>query len=223
MFLLRKINWRRRYWQVAGFNLTEIAMALGVMGLILGLIWVAAGALFLNDEIRVTNQQLETITHNIRTAFAEQGGVTDTGGGALTQALDQLRAFPLDMRQNPTTPTGVIFNIWSQATGGGLGSVSVDADNCAGTADVTAAPQPCFGVTFLNIPQNACIRLVTQNSQASLGLQQIEINGAVAGIIGNAVKPLPVPASTAEAGCNNGNANGSNNILWIYSVKSVGS
>lgn len=200
-----------------GFTLTEAAIVLGIVGLVLGAIWVAAGAVSSNNKTRMTVQDLQAIAHNIRDIFAEQGGVTDSGSGALTRALDQLKAFPFDMRQDAGTSSGILFHPWSTQSNNGLGSVYIDADNCIGTANTASAPQPCFGVTFYSVPQSACITLLTQTSESGTGLKQIQVNGDTAGTAGG-LPPLPVPASTAQGACGV-----SNTVLWIYSVRSNGS
>ena len=202
----------------SGFTLAELGVVLGVVGLILGAIWVALGQVSASNQVRTATQQLISIVQNVHTALAEQSGVTDNGGILLTQSLDQLRVFPMDMRQNSTIPSGIIFNTWSQQINGGAGTVFVGADNCAGVPNTTGVVQPCFSVSFLNIPQNACVMLVTQSSQGDPGLQEVMINGADAGDA-NGGPPLPVPADTAAANCNNGNINGSNDIVWIYLLK----
>jgi hypothetical protein len=120
------------------------------------------------------------------------------------------------MRQNQANPAGTLFHPWSRRLNGALGSVSIDADDCAGTVNVAGASQPCFGVKFFDIPQDTCVQLVIQVSQAGLGLEAIEVNGVAAG-------PLPVPELTVTNLCNNASAFGTNDIVWEYSVRSGGS
>ena len=152
---------RRR--QTAGFSLTEMGVIIGILGLILGAIWVIAAQVYLNHKVRMAEQQLLAIIHNVRAIFAEQGGITDPAGGGLTQALDQLRAFPLEMRMTSTMPTGVLYHALSNATvlgqstfvipGNGKfpgGSALVFADSCNGTPLwAPPVPEPCFDVVFL--------------------------------------------------------------------------
>jgi hypothetical protein len=131
------------------------------------------------------------------------------------------------MRLNQAIPAGIISHPWSEyekpGGAGGNGSVIVDADNCAGVPDRAGNAQPCFGVTFYDVPQDACIQLVTQVSQKGLGLELINVNNVLTGSAVGGISPLPVPASTAKLNCNNGNPFGMNDIIWEYSVRSGGS
>nr|MDP9127854.1 hypothetical protein [Pseudomonadota bacterium] len=99
--------------------------------------------------------------------------------------------------------------------------VFVSANNCTGTDNVANAIEPCFGVTYLFVPQSACVSLVAQTTQLSMGVQQVMINGADAGDA-NGGPPLPVTASIASARCDNSNGSGSNTIEWIYKLKGDG-
>lgn len=205
---------------VAGLALVELAVVLGIWGLVLGGIWAVAAQVRLNNEVHTTSAQLLVIVQNVRAVFAEQGGVTGGNGSNLNQALDQLHAFPIEMRQD-ADPTGVISDLWSHATstnagGFSVGSVQVYADDCGGN-EALLSGQPCFGVTFLNVPQSACSDLLVQSSQEDAGLQQIKVNGSALGKC--AGLSWPISASAAAAACDNANGGGSNDIVWSYLVK----
>jgi prepilin-type N-terminal cleavage/methylation domain-containing protein len=217
MFMKRRTDRLPRRKNTAGFTLTELAIVMGIMALLLGAIWLAYNAVYTSNNTRLSVQELQAITHNIRNIYAEQGGVTDTG--TITQALDQLKAFPLDMRQDQSTAAGILFNPWNQKSNNGFGNVAIDADDCAGNANTTGTPQPCFGITFFYLPQNACIVLLEQTSEPGQGLQQINVNGQEIANVGG----FPVPEDTAVANCNNSDGSNANDIVWIYSVRSNGS
>lgn len=221
IFLMRTTKLLPIKARSAGFTLIETAIIMAVLGTVLGVVWVAASQVLKAKNITTATQEINAITQNIRAAYAEQPGIADTGSNALTQALDQLKAFPLDMRQNAAIPAGIIFNPWYPAVTSGVGSVILDADNCAGTADTSGVVQPCFGVTFLDVPRDACIQMVGQSMQLGAGLQQVNINTSTAGSLGG-TPGFPVSPSTARSLCNNlGTAHG-NDILWIYQLKAGG-
>lgn len=224
MLLIRSSGTPSHRQNAAGFTLVEISIVLVIFGLILGGVWVAAGHVRLNSQVRTASQQLLAIVQNVRATFAELGGVTGGNSSNINQALDQLKVFPLDMRQG-TSPTGVIFNPWSQvmssnAGGFGVGSVQVYSDDCTNDEALTTA-QPCFAVTFLGVPQSACIDLLVQSSQEDPTMQMIVVNGTIAGIINSTCPPLPITPSAAAAACTNGDGNGTNGIVWLYPAKDI--
>src|SRR5580700_11353983 len=61
-----------------GFTLTEIAIVLGIIGLILGALWVAAAAVYTNLRTSKTTTQLLTITQNLRALYATSASVDAT-------------------------------------------------------------------------------------------------------------------------------------------------
>jgi prepilin-type N-terminal cleavage/methylation domain-containing protein len=195
----------------AGVTLTEISIVLGIVGVILGAVWVAFAHVENSNRMRVTNQQLVAISNNVRAIFTERGGVTGSSSSPINQGLDQLKVFPLDMRQS-TDPTGIIFNLYDRTVapnGGGFsaGTVQVYADDCTGNEGAAGA-EPCFGVTFLKIPTEACIGLLTQ-AQQGMGLQQVITNG------GGNLTP-PITPTQARSNCS---ATNTNTILWVFTLK----
>src|SRR3984957_16106234 len=58
-----------------GFTLTEIAIVLGIIGLILGAIWVAAAAVYNNMRTSKTTTELLDVAQNLRGMYATAGTV----------------------------------------------------------------------------------------------------------------------------------------------------
>src|SRR5271168_1816583 len=58
-----------------GFTLTEIAIVLGIIGLILGAIWVAAAAVYNNLRTSRATTELLTIAQNVRATYATSSTV----------------------------------------------------------------------------------------------------------------------------------------------------
>src|ERR1700761_3284035 len=77
-----------------GFTLTEIAIVLGIVGLILGAIWVAAAAVYNNLRTSHANTQMLQTALAIRTLYATQKTVT---AGEITGAVITAGAVPKDM------------------------------------------------------------------------------------------------------------------------------
>ena len=72
---------------IRGFTLTEIAIVLGIIGLILGAIWVAAAAVYNNMRVATANTELLQITQAMRAMYATSSTVwppTRRGSGRAT-------------------------------------------------------------------------------------------------------------------------------------------
>ena len=55
----------------SGFNLIEIAIVLAVIGLVIGGIYIAAGAVSENSKQRTLQKQILTIVNNVRTIYSD--------------------------------------------------------------------------------------------------------------------------------------------------------
>jgi prepilin-type N-terminal cleavage/methylation domain-containing protein len=128
---IRSSRQRRR-----GFTLTEIAIVLGVVGLILGAIWVAAAAVYNNLRVSHTNTQILQTAQAIRTLYSSQNTITS---GDMTPDLIISAAVPEDMVKGTTLIDAWGGNLWIEGT----------ADNVG------------FYIEVDKVPQAACINLVT--------------------------------------------------------------
>jgi len=199
-----------RQHHLRGFSLTEMAIVLGVIGLISGAIFMISSKVTFSNQVSTANKELVAISQNVRAIYAEQGGIETGTGGAETKPLDQLNVFPFEMRQNPSIAAGVIFHPWSSAT---TGTVTVQAIQCNGgnIANTATTPTaPCFAVTMTNLPQVACGQLAMVSSKNAVGLQQVTINANAA------ITTLPIEAAVAASNCASGNAN---TVVWVYLIR----
>lgn len=193
----------------SGLNLIEVAIVLGITGLIIGGVWAVSSVLGASNKQRKASQELALIAQNVRVAFAEQSGVLGQRAH-LTLALDRFGSLPTEMRQNANMPAGIMFNPWSQLPAGGLGSAVVYASDCTGSeAPDDTTPEPCFAVGFLNVPQSACVQMATQSPSTSTGVQGVIINSS--GFL-----TLPVTGTAAASNCSNAT---NNTISWVYLLK----
>ncbi|MFA6280848.1 MAG: type 4 pilus major pilin [Bdellovibrionales bacterium] len=134
-----------------GFTLTEAAIVLGIVGLILGAIWVAAAAVYTNLRTSTTSNQLLQMVQSVRSLHATQNTVDAGLTGMATGSLQIAKAggIPKDMLDNPTNPTKV-RSVW-----GG------DVEIAHATTDVT---DDSFIITYKAIPPQACADLLTRNT-----------------------------------------------------------
>jgi prepilin-type N-terminal cleavage/methylation domain-containing protein len=141
-----------------GFTLTEIAIVLGIIGLILGAIWTAASGVYNSNRIGAANTELITIAQGTQSLYATQTSF-GTPPVNLTPAVAAAGYSPSSM----TAPaTGVISHPWNGNSGvpSGDGLVFVTAQTLSVAGDAIA-------VTFANIPAGACVAMLTNASGAA--------------------------------------------------------
>jgi prepilin-type N-terminal cleavage/methylation domain-containing protein len=95
-----------------GFTLTEIAIVLGIVGLILGAIWTAASHVYANNRVTTAVRQIVTIANGMSAAFPH--GHFQGGWQALSPYAVNAGIIPSDMLV-PTCPAGEWEN-WQGAS-----------------------------------------------------------------------------------------------------------
>ncbi len=127
-----------------GFTLTEVAIVLGIIGLILGAIWAAASAVYNNLRVSKAQQELIQISQAVRAMYASQPildtSITSANDGPLVTA----GIFPADMISG-----GVPYDPW-----GGVATVDF-------SQIVLATKGDGFVITFPSIPQQPCVDMLT--------------------------------------------------------------
>src|SRR5262249_49142334 len=119
---------RRRAPSNAGFNLIEAAIVLGIVGLIVGGIWAAAGSAYENMRLQNASKSLLALVQGIRNAYAGSTGAVDVN----VDTLNSLGVIPADML-SISGNTATIIHQWS-------GNVT--------PAAVTVASTPAFELTY---------------------------------------------------------------------------
>ncbi|HUY67915.1 MAG TPA: prepilin-type N-terminal cleavage/methylation domain-containing protein, partial [Alphaproteobacteria bacterium] len=166
----KELHDRRR-----GFTLTEVAIVLGIVGIILGAIWAAAAKVYANNKVAQADTEIMDIVQGIRATYGNQpsfpSGTQVLTGYAVTsgiipsntlsqQACGSL-AYTSDAGQDPCPldPWGGAIEVGTQTGWFGLpGSTSN------------------FEIMFWNtLPQDGCAALMAQMIQnaKSSGLQAI--------------------------------------------------
>ncbi|WP_301102522.1 type 4 pilus major pilin [Propionivibrio sp.] len=161
--------------QTRGFTLTEAAIVLGIVGLILGAIWVAAASVYANLRVKQTTEQILQIAQAVRALHATSTTIT-----AIT-ALDVARAggIPKDMLDNATNPT-TVTNVWG------------------GAVTITAPTPTTFTINYAGVPQQPCADLAVRSTGAGrdAGLTNVLLNTT-----NIAAAAFPISVSAAVTGC----------------------
>lgn len=181
---------------LGGFTLTEAAIVLGIVGLILGAIWVAATSVYNNIRVKRTSEQLLQIVQSIRSMHS----TTSTLGSNddLTADFSKAGVFPADMLDGVTDTSPV--DIW----GGDVAVQGVTVDGNVGAG---------FVVTFEMVPQAACIDLIVRNTGQGrdTGLSKVEADGG-------SETAFPISVSDAADACSVTASTG-NTLQFTFKLK----
>jgi prepilin-type N-terminal cleavage/methylation domain-containing protein len=208
-FRLSRFFFATRIQKPKGFTLTELAIVLGVMGAILGVVWIAASNVYLKQKTDDAMLELNTVTQNVLSVW-------------------QGRTFPAGITMS-TFITSKIIPDWAVTSP----TTASDPWNSTGftiaPTSLTGGPPRAFAIKFANVPAQACVIMVTQGAACSFGQ-----SGCPASIIvtpsstGAAMAPLPGTGITtwqltteaiAQTCTNNGAAGSTvNSIEFDYSL-----
>lgn len=172
----------------SGFNLIEIAIVLAVIGLVIGGIYTAASAVTENNRRQALQKQLLQIVQNVRNTYATQPSfVIPTYAQIKALAL-----FPGDLTDNGTA----FLNPY-----GGVVELTVDTYSPTGNQ--------MFRIYQHNVPQGACINLLTMAFGSAASIQQIGLLMA-ASTMGNVSVANGIQMDEATITCS-----GSVNDIWF--------
>ncbi|MFY9288872.1 MAG: type 4 pilus major pilin [Alphaproteobacteria bacterium] len=143
-----------------GFTLTEIAIVLGIIGLILGAIWLAASSVYNNLRVSRAEAELLQISQAVRSMYATAPTV-DAGANMITLPFTsvitgaqttyaQSNIFPSDM-VTITNPGGAIAYTITNPWGGSVNII----------ATLASTPNDSFAISFDGVPRHTCIGLLT--------------------------------------------------------------
>lgn len=184
-----------------GFTLTEIAIVLGIIGLILGAIWVAAAAVYNNLRVSKANTAVLQIAQGVRSLYATSNNIGGNPFAAdLTPVMVNAGVIPSDLINGAGANS-----VWP----GGITAVSANA-----------ATDTAFTVKMTNIPRAACISLLTTvgGTNRDQGLVAVGATAAsnpiqALGAAAGAALPLAaaqvavITPALATVACNSANAN----------------
>ncbi len=174
-----------------GFTLTEIAIVLGIIGLILGAIWAAAAAVYSNMKVNSAERGITFAAQQVHSMFA-----TASGNTGVATDLTAPGMFPPDWNITVGNKT-YTSNPWTTSLAQAGGSYAFIDGNGASLTTV--------GVELDSIDDNGCSALISYfNQQASSdnGGQITGLIGSVTGKQGNGNKAKLGSADVPVSGAN---------------------
>ena len=151
-----------------GFTLTELAIVLGIIGLILGAIWTAASKVYANNRVTKSVNEVLAVVGSVRNTYAGRGVVSAAPSVELTSAGVNFGWFPSDMVQtNPVCATDGLttcpVTVWNS-------EMLVYGNWAGGGAPATPAKFEIYIVGNGGIPAKECpafMAAVVQQAAAS--------------------------------------------------------
>jgi len=173
-----------------GYSLTELAIVLGVMAIVLAGIWGVVG--YAQEMVKrdLMMEQLTLAVQNTRQYFGGQVRV-QAGASTITDRLLRAAAIPPEMIRDRAAGALVADHPWGAAAPNGAliagGGFAID-DNGNGTQEL--------GITIQGLNQNACAWIAKHlvDGAGPPGLRSVQVNGVAQ------APPLGVPAALAACG-----------------------
>jgi prepilin-type N-terminal cleavage/methylation domain-containing protein len=166
-----------------GFTLTEIAIVLGIMGLILGSVWSAASSVYENMKITDAINGIVQASNTIRGQFSNSM-TTGVSGANITTA----GVFPVSWK---TTTAGVYGNPWNR--------------NATASKAQVYGSATAFTVHLSNITDAGCAAIMNNFTGAASNASGGLVMGLIGTYVGTSVANTIYTTYAAQTSCTNGN------------------
>lgn len=181
--------------QQRGFSMVEMAIVLGVVGLVMGGVWTLAVKVQQTARVKQAVEQVITINKNIRNYYQTQACIPNGDQTATLLGLGQ-NIFPREMLSG-----GGVVDLWN-------GGVQV--------LGVNAGCDYIFQLSYLALPAETCAELVPKLTAAGEGSRGL----VAAAINGTALQALPPnPSAIIGAGAGQCNAAATANVTLNYKLR----
>jgi len=213
---------RRRRAANKGFNLIEAAIVLGIVGLVVGGIWVAAASVYDNLRSKTATDQLLSIAQAMRSLYATSATVDPANGTNLTAIVAPANVLPSNTLT--TTPDLTTSANTSNPWGGNLAVFSAPSSN--------ALVGGGFVIQFTRVPAAACANFLMRNAGQGRDSGMYAVDGAAAGAAaynappGNAANGLLTPGTaltlvlaTNANLCASAGANAPINLSYYFNLR----
>jgi hypothetical protein len=162
-----------------GFNLIEAAIVLGVVGLVIGGIWVAAASVLDNWKLSETISGTLVLAQNTQRLISISDAVPLGNAFNMSSTLLSMQAYPAGWK-NQISPLNTSTPVFSYIAG-------------------------YFDIYFYSVPRSLCIKLVTgitsrSGAISNGGVEHVSIwNSTWVGTLYTTT--IPVTLATAKVGC----------------------
>jgi len=186
-----------------GFTLTEMAILFGVVGLVLGGVWVAAAHVWHEARTKTAIEEMVTVVQNMRDYFGTMGSLEIAPVGNCTNFMDNddRKLVPVRMRKNPSM----------------AGSGFVHA--LGGDFQILCPDNYSFSIRLQSVSRDSCIKFLTTFPLLSpaMGVKEILTNGTSRKIINvSSVSNTPITLSEATMWC--GDAANNNEVRFVFKL-----
>jgi prepilin-type N-terminal cleavage/methylation domain-containing protein len=199
-----------RHHEIRAFTLTEMAIVLGIIGIILGAIWVAASAVYESNRSARASAQVQQIIGGFRSQYGNKR-VDIAGETDITPLAINNQFMPADMMVPVGSSCPAPQQEASLYTSGacGLGPWGGSVVHV-----VSEQTYNSICVLFDNLSQSACNRVGNAVATSNPGLTIVNINGAF-----SIFPPYGASASLSVSNINGLCANGNGNHVGVcYSM-----
>jgi len=196
-----------------GFTLTEIAIVLGIMGLILGAIWTAASAVYSNRRSEEAQIAVLQAVQAVRVLYSTQAQLDELGN--MNERLSMAGALPKNL---------VVYN-----NDGSFKDTAGPFPN--GKFEVTAIDERTFAVTMSLVPRENCINIIPiiGGNSRDPGLLEVIVSPSTSSYISQPQcaneHPMTQPATVGGATTGGDNtttghcASAMNQVSFCFSLK----
>lgn len=204
-----------------GFSLLEMAIALGIAGIILSGVWVAGTAVWRNHQRQKTFNQIMLIVQNVRDYYAVRSLSDWPTGSNMNMDLRNKGLIPVEMMINPTSTTSSTINhdLGSAPSGAATGSLVL-------SPLTSTTGSPVLRMRLLGLASDDCISLLARMPALSpeIGLSYIgtSMGGATVKLVDNFSDPgngvtLPLSPKKAQEWCSK--TDRTNEVWFEFNVR----
>ncbi len=190
---------RKPHYNLRAFTLTEIAIVLGIIGLILGAIWTAAATVYENNKMNKAQTQIIAIAG----AMKQYVNAIPTNGSAQA-GLCKFGVFPPDMLSSPGNCDAGIVDPWGHAV------------------TMQAVDSSTYQLQYATMEQSHCIGLLVHNGAqavADAGLIGVSAGTQASGQGAANTLAIPVTPAAATSACPATANLNSDTAVFTFSVK----